>query len=150
MWFSSLDNAVIDGMARAFFVCAWADQQEEKGELYPGQQLMDDAPSTPDYAREFALQYSGRLLQANGSSYSSLAPLLYLAAKADGINTDEDVMIDGEPSGFWEVSVNQWNNYAGEFGHYIAMQALGHGTSLFDDHKRFPLTVPSTEFYLPD
>lgn len=38
--------------------------------------------------------------------------------------------------------------YAREFGHYLAMQALGHGVSWFDDHARFDLTVPHSEFYL--
>lgn len=145
---SDLDHAVIDGMARAFYVQAWATEQEEKGELYAGQQFMDDAPETPEYVREFAMQYSGRLIEAN--SRMSLPVLLYMAAKADGIDTDEKVMIDGEESSYWEVSVNRWNNYAGEFGHCVAMQALGHGVSWFDDHKRFQLNVPYTEFYLVD
>ena len=40
------------------------------------------------------------------------------------------------------------SDYAGEFGHDLAMQAMGHGVSWFDDHHKFPLKVPHTEFYL--
>ena len=103
---------------------------------------MDAAPETPEYAREFAIQFSGRVIQAN----YNLPSLLYAAAKADGIDTEKTHSED--ETQFWELPVNRFYNYAEEFGHYLAMQGLGHGVSWFDDHARFPLVVPHTEFYL--
>jgi hypothetical protein len=40
------------------------------------------------------------------------------------------------------------DEYARDFGHYLAMMSLGHGVSWFDNHARFDLKVPLTEFYL--
>ena len=61
MKLSSTEKTIVNGMACAFFVTAWADRQERKGKTYPGEELMDVAPSTPRYARDFALMYAGGL-----------------------------------------------------------------------------------------
>lgn len=65
----------------------------------------------------------GRLRAANRLPVAALA---FRAAEADGQDFED---LD-----------------AREFGHYLAMQALGHGVSWFDDHARFALIVPSMEY----
>lgn len=148
MSLSNLEMAVINGMARAFYVSAWADLQEQRSENYPGQEYMDDAPDTPEDVTLFAAHYAGAFAQANRTTgYASLITLLYAAAKADGIDTDKE---DEDGKRFWEQPVNRFNSYAQEFGHYVAMQALGHGVGWFDDHEKFPLEIPHTEFYLDE
>jgi hypothetical protein len=36
--------------------------------------------------------------------------------------------------------------YVSDFGHYLAMQSLGHGVGWFDDHEHFELKLPLIEF----
>lgn len=118
-------DGVVEAMARALFVTAWADAEEEAGNTYPGEELMDVAPKTSAEAKRHAEKLAKQFEQKNGMS---LDELLAKAAEADDEEIDSD--------------------YAREFGHYLAMQAMGHGVSWFDDHEKFPLKVPHTEFYL--
>ena len=118
---------VVDAMARALFVSAWADAEEESGRKFGGGvELMDIAPKTSPDAKRHAEKLAKQFEQKNGMS---LDELLAKAAEAD---SGETINAD----------------YAGEFGHDLAMQAMGHGVSWFDDHNKFPLKVPHTEFYL--
>lgn len=55
-----------------------------------------------------------------------------MAAKADGM----DPYVDG-----FEYPTD----YARLFGHYVAMQSIGHGVSWFDEHAEFDLKLPSIE-----
>lgn len=121
------DNTFIeefsDGAARAAFVSSWGDHEEERGKTYSGLDLMDVAPSTPLSAYVWAGQLIGALEAAN---HESIFVLGSRAAKADG----ED-----------------WDSFDGQdLGHYLAMEALGHGVSWFDDHKKFKLKFPHMEY----
>ncbi len=113
-------------MARALFVLEWSDREDEAGRNYPGQALEHVAPPTPREATDAAHNLAGRFEQLNGYGINSL---LRQAALADG-------RPDKIPP----------DNYAEDFGHYLAMQALGHGVGWFDDHARFPLRFPRFEF----
>ena len=126
----SMTESVYSGMARAFHVCTWADAQEEKGRTFPGVDLMDEAPKTTRRARDAALLFSGRLEHANGMQ---IVCLLYAAVKADGFDPYDD------PSCIAE-------EYARDFGHYLAMQGMGHGVGWFDDHAKFALVIPHYEY----
>lgn len=124
----------IRGAARAMFVSEWASIEELHGRTYPGMELMDVAPVTPQYAELEAARLLGKFESAN---HSHLSRILFHAAVAE---------IDGEWCG---EAQSQWiNENAREFGHYIAMQAMGHGVSWFDDHERFAIIVPHFEFEL--
>jgi hypothetical protein len=130
---TNLLNTIIDGMARALFVQAYADAVEQ-GEIdvaaaCMGQDWMDIAPETPKYAYNQAWRLLGKIEELNKSSIHSLH---YQAYKADGINYYHD------------------EEYARLFGHYLAMQSLGHGVSWFDDHTKFDLKLPYFEFELED
>jgi len=127
------DDAIAAAMARAMFVSAWADEQEERGRRFPPQtELMDVAPRTPMAALHRAYNLIGRFESQN---HMPMVSLLYAAAKADGIDP-----YAGDLS----------SNYVRDFGHYLAMEAIGHGVSWFDDHAKFKLDVPHFEYNLGD
>lgn len=130
-------DPIITGMARALFVSAFAAYQEElkaEGEPYAspgGGDWMTVAPETPLHAICAAYRLAGALEQANAMN---LWAIYARSCVADG-----DETIAAGP--LWEDDERQRL-----FGHYIAMQALGHGVSWFDDHASFELVVPSIEY----
>jgi hypothetical protein len=124
-----MDLHVIEGMARAFWVCAWADREEEVGRTYPGQDIDDAAPETPLVAKLEAARFYGRIEAKYGLDF---AVIMRCAFIADGFSDDAD-----DRNVWWNASPA----YLESFGHYLAMQAMGHGVSWFDDHPKF--TVPS-------
>jgi hypothetical protein len=141
----TVTSYVVDGMARALYVTAYADAVENHeiagSGAGAGEDWMDVAPATPDYARDHALMLAGRLAEKNGMS---LVCLLYQAGKADGIDTDAKPLEADAP--YWyERRESRHVNYAEAFGHYLAMQSLGHGVSWFDNHGRFDLKTPYIE-----
>lgn len=121
---SSLRDAFLTGAARAFFVSAYVDFVEDsnrKGYPRPGprEDWMDFAPPTPLNAYVLA----GELwCSIEALNHKSMHVIFQLASKADGVELD-----------------------ANDFGHYMAMEAMGHGVSWFDDHGRFDLKVPSMD-----
>lgn len=117
-------ETVRDAAARAFWVSAWADWMEENDAL-PRGDLMDAAPETPDDAVELAGLFLSRLVAAN--DVEGIDELLDDAAHADRAYVDLD--------------------FATEFGHNVAMMAMGHGVGWFDDHAEFDLHVPDVEVY---
>lgn len=123
-------DPMIEGMARAFFVCEWSDNEERAGRLnYPsGTELMDVAPETPRGAYDAAQRFAEHLEAANRTS---LSVILWNASRADGNDPWADYKIP--------------DSYARDLGHYLAMQAMGHGVSWFDDHARFEIKVPYFE-----
>jgi hypothetical protein len=111
------DNSdeIIDAMARAFFVSAWADAQEEAGESFSGMELMDVAPETPNEAYDFAFEKFQEIEAANaGLNLGSFLP-------------------PGEEEGAFDVN---------EFGHYLAMESMGHGVGWSDSHEDHGLNIP--------
>lgn len=98
-------------MARAFFASAWADACEEAGEAsrLSGCEIMDVMPDDIDPAALSAAESLANQIEAmNGKSLADL--LAFIETNAAG---------DREPS-------------ADLFGHYCAMQAMGHGVGLYD------------------
>lgn len=121
---TDVELAFVAGAARAMFVTAWADKQEERGHTYPGQELMDVAPKTPRYAILRAWQLMGRM-EAINNGYEIHA-LIAAARRADKLGEEFD------------------EEYCRLFGHYYAMQSLGHGVSWFDDHEPLDLLYGAT------
>ncbi len=131
---SNFRDEFIEGAARAFFVCGYADYCDEEEidddrsdlpQPGAGGDWMDYAPADmPGHAYALAGELWAGLASMNdvGCGVYSLAEQ---AATADGIDRDD---LDE-------------NN----FGHYLAMEAMGHGVSWFDDHEKFPLEVPTIE-----
>lgn len=121
-------DEIQQAMAKAFFASAWADQCEEAGEsgMLSGQEIMDVMPATLDPAALSAARtLAAEMVRLNGASLDSL--LERIAEIADG---------DREPT-------------ADNFGHYAAMQAMGHGVGLYDAFGRAiyeAIRVPYIEF----
>lgn len=115
-----------DGMARALWVTAYADFADEADDedQYPrargGQDWMDVAPETPDAAYKAADDLVALFVAKN-----DVPDMLHLFKTA---------MAVGGPAAD-----------PGEFGHYMAMEALGHGVSWFDDHPKFEVKFPHFE-----
>jgi hypothetical protein len=128
-----LRDDIIEEMARALFVSSWADREEEAGRSHGGEELMDIAPPTPKRAVQAAKKLAERMEDGNNVS---LDALYILAAMQPGKHYKKP-----DPH---------------DFGHYVAMQALGHGVSWWDDHpniKEAPdgvmnsIKIPHIEFY---
>ena len=123
---------ILEAMARAAFVSEWANKQEEKAQRtrkrlnWGGQDLMNLAPATNAAAKKWARDLATELVRKNNRT---LDALIHDAARADGL----------------DIRVGQ--EYARKFGHYVAMMALGHGVGWWDDHEKFPMVVPYSEFY---
>jgi hypothetical protein len=136
------------GAAKAFFVTAYADFVEEghstdnelsKAEREArldlprpgaGEDWMDYAPEPPPAAFALAGELWAALEAANKVS------VYVLAERADQADVDHKSKCEKcDREGF----------DAEEFGHYLAMQAMGHGVSWFDDHGDFDLEVPHIE-----
>lgn len=134
-------HAILAGMARAIFVTSWAnwvDESPSRRDLAPGPggDWDDAAPATPRSA-ETAARKLWRMYEAlNGPMFQ----LLQQAAFADGARR----AARGRP-GHIGGSDLITAEYADSFGHYLAMMAMGHGVSWFDDHERFELQTPNFE-----
>lgn len=136
-----MDNLIVKQMSRSLFVAAYADAIEQ-GELEgdgagPGQDWMDVAPETPERFLFEAWRLTGKIEQINRMS---LICLFAQACKADG-ESYEDIIARWHDDALTEAD---WK-YLNDFGHYLAMQSLGHGVSWFDDHEKFPLHLPLIE-----
>jgi hypothetical protein len=125
---SDFRDAWLEGAARAFFVTAYADHVEdcEREVDYdyprpgPGEDWCDYAPETPANAYALAGELWNALRAANGEA--GVYSLVLRAEAADGKAPDPEL-----------------------FGHYLAMQSMGHGVSWFDDHAAFPMVIPHLE-----
>jgi len=62
---TAVNQSIKDAMARALWVTAWADYEEEAGRTYPGQELMDVAPETPPDAHKAAEMLWSKIKAAN-------------------------------------------------------------------------------------
>lgn len=115
------DAEILDGMARCLFVNAWADFAEETlGASFSGMELMDVAPETPPESFEKAKGLYNEIKSINNVDLSTFVP--------PGIDPDEGFDKD-------------------LFGHYLCMEALGHGVSWKDDHEDHGLKLPMIEAY---
>ncbi len=130
-------------MARAFFASAWADLQEEKDTddetavNLSGAEIMDVMPGEIDPAAVHAARTLAiAVLKANygaEASHKSLASLLELV---------REIQADSDSHGDRVVD-------AENFGHYLAMQAMGTGVGLgdaFGSDVRGAIKVPYLEF----
>lgn len=136
------------GAAKAFFVSAYADFVEEghstdneltkaerKARLKlprpgAGEDWCDYAPEPPPAA--FAL--AGELWAALEAT--NKANMYMLAERAEKADTEHVSKCE-------KCKENGFD--AEEFGHYLAMQAMGHGVSWFDDHGDFEIEIPHIE-----
>jgi hypothetical protein len=127
---STTRDAFIEGASRAFFVLAYADFVEDEENSHfelsrpgPGEDWFDYAPESPPEAYALAGELWARLELANDRSVYALIDAAAIADKVDEYSAED----------------------LEKFGHYMAMQAMGHGVSWFDDHAKFPIEIPHFE-----
>jgi hypothetical protein len=115
-----LKQTILNGMAKAFFACAWAEQAEDTGNSsqLTGKEILDIMPAQMEPA---AVRAANTLMmdmeRANGKSIEAV--FMSVRDKLE----------------------------AGKFGHYAAMQAMGQGTGLVDyDISKEDVIVPYVEF----
>jgi len=111
-----MKDLIHEGAARALFVSWYADAVEngdhEGDAAGPGEDWMDVAPETPQSARDEA---TALLRCVEGDNREAWAKVL---ARPE---------VEADPKGF---------------GHYLAMEALGHGVAWADDHEDHGLKLP--------
>jgi hypothetical protein len=129
---------IVEGFARALFVMAWAGAMEERGRSreMSGKDLMDLAPATPPFAVAAARICLVELEQLNFPT-------------GDERSREEVERQGGNAlaSYFEEAFEDEDPN---EFGHYLAMEMLGHGVAWSDSREPHDLKVPDTEFHMAD
>ncbi len=124
------EDLVERGMARTMFGCIWADYVEEfTGRSLQGE-ILDQAPETPEYVIRDAYRLAGMFEQLNGPG--GMIAIAHRAAMADMHQTGGDVDLTPE--------------FLRELGSDLAMQAMGHGVSWFDDHEEFEIKFPYMEY----
>ncbi len=129
------DTDILEGMARAIWVTSWASWLEDLGRegrrarglpvSIAGMDYSETAPATPASAMRAA---EDLYLLVKGSSGKTAGELFERACFVDRCDASSE--------------------NAELFGHYVAMQAMDHGVSWFDDHKEFPLKLPRFEAHL--
>ena len=114
---SPLRMQIVTGMARAFFASAWAEQCEEAGRssMLSGKDIMQVMPSEMDSA-----------------AMDAGTDLAYEMERINGKSMDE----------IYEAHKDKLTPEL--FGHYAAMQAMGHGVGLRDYNVH--INVPYMEF----
>ena len=129
-----MNEYILNGMAKAFFASAYADQAEENDQALQGE-IMDQLPEEIDTAAIHA----ARTLYAD------------FIKKFNDFHGDGDLMMNGA-----YIFLHGVDPMPGEsdhdkyeaFGHYAAMQSMGHGVGLWDHgciHQIYD-HVPYVEF----
>lgn len=123
---------IIEGMARAFFACAWADACEEAGEeqMLSGAEIMHLMPSETDPAAIHAAQtLCMQIESAHPAVTGGIVDIYRACTLLDPEGADRALSPD-------------------LFGHYCAMQAMGTGVGLesFGHAVRDAIRVPYVEF----
>lgn len=124
----NIEQQIKHGMALAFFASAYADQADKAGEPLRGE-IMDQLPDEIDPAALHEADALTRdMVRANGKP---LANIYRDAEECDNEGADREL----EPE---------------LFGHFCAMQAMGHGVGLesFGNVVRDSVRVPHVEFGL--
>lgn len=128
-----LAHVILESTARTIYALGWAERAEDL-ELDIGQgDILKMAPPTSDSARRQAEELWTEIVEKNPMSLPAGATL---PASIEGI---------------WEdVSMRSGLDFddvegARLFGHYIAMESLGHGVAWDDDHEPHELKVPRHE-----
>lgn len=143
--------AIRKGMTGALWITSYADWVENDQEpadrrhmdsLFPrpGGSWESVAPTAPDSAHFAADDLYCLIERANNTSTAdpttTLMNLYHRAVEADAKVVAAPFVPD--------------EKYAELFGHYLAMEALGHGVTWTDDHAEFPIRIPSYECYSGD
>jgi len=124
-----------DGAGRLMFADAWATREQELGRTYPGENLYDIAPDTPDEAILEGARLCGCYEAANRQPIHKLFELACIAEYGS--------------MEAWEAAEEAGDDDLPDFEHFsndLAFMALGAGVSWFDDRKKFDLVRVGFEY----
>jgi hypothetical protein len=116
-------SVIHKGFARALWCFTWADYMDNTGQSLAGCKIEDVAPDTPD---EYLTEANTRILEIERINGADICTLLDTAWTAD-----EKPKLDDE--------------YASDFGFFLAAHVLGSGMRWTDDHAEFKIEVPYHE-----
>lgn len=160
---SQFRTIILNSMARTLWVEAYMSEVGERAgeandstvEIDPkaveiqrgsmGRDWMDMAPQTPEAAVMLALKLREEVEQHNSTPLEDAFVLALVAdlrevAGLRGPRTSVTI----EKMGTAEECADA---LADKFGHYLVMEALGHGVAWEDDHAEMPLEVPDFDNY---
>lgn len=135
----TIHQQIMDGMAKAFFACAWADQCEEAGQggVLSGRGIVGLMPKEIDPAAIHAAETLAR-------DFVRAQPMFaeHLPAQSSIIQAAYAKALSLSPSGADKKLSPEL------FGHYLAMQAMGTGVGLesFGYAVRDYFRAPYVEF----
>jgi hypothetical protein len=137
--------AILEGMARTLWLTSYADWADahRDGDASgierpgPGGDWDDVAPETPQAAVQAASDLEDLYIAANDMGLADLFALAIATDRGEG-DFDWPRITDNANLGLVRERL-EWSAVAADFGHGLAMMALGTGISWFDDHKEFPL-----------
>jgi hypothetical protein len=117
------DAEIIRGITKGPWADLWANQQEEEGSSFSGQNIYDLAPEPPRWAKTWGKKVASIIERINGSTLTDL----YKSAVVVGYPHDAE-----------------------QFGVHLGMNLIGHGIKWTDDVSPghgIKIRVPATEFY---
>jgi hypothetical protein len=119
----SYSDPILYGIAKGPWALHWAEQQEEQGRTFPGEDLYEICPPPPSDAVRWAEDVAAQLVKMND------------------VKTLEDLMMIAVENGFAKDEE--------DFGAYLGCEAAGHGVTWHDDLDCGSIIkIPDREFYV--
>ena len=165
----STRDQIIEGAARAFWVMAYADHVEDfensrggypeaewAGRFCPAFLFVcDDCPDGSEDCSHLCRDFGTHARPGPQQDWMDFAPPTGEAALEKARELVRRVETDNPGVWMVEWGLGAWFvcRYstipdASDFGHYLAMEAMGRGVSWEDDHEPHGLRVPHMEFYV--
>jgi hypothetical protein len=130
-------NEIVDSMARTLFVDAWARDWEYLFEDYEDEDLQEAASAAGTYVPSFAgAELMDIAPDTSPEAYVSAQKIYDAIQQANpGVDLETFVPPGEDPDSFDRE----------DFGHYLAMQAMGSGVRWSDSHTDHGLKIPYIE-----
>jgi len=146
----NIEERIVLAMARALWASVYADAYEngdipgDDDHAGPGQDWMDHCGELPVRALMVAQRLADVvLIAARDQAKTDTIKPRHIACLWQVFG---EAMEQNEPSinpnSYEEVAAN--GSEIEDFGHYLAMESMGHGVGWSDDHEDLPFTVPNT------
>lgn len=116
---------VANGIARAYFVTAWASYEEDKGRSFAGQEISTQAPPTPEAVRLLAYRIIGAIENENGTPIWAILKVVALPVLS--------------------VTGAEHRDHYADFGWYLGMESMGQGVAWSDSHEHHGYEIPYRE-----
>ncbi len=111
--------SVVEGAAKCMWGLAWADELEEYGLSHhiSGMDILDAMPPVPQKATDLAKAFIEKVQSLNNVNLAEFIP-------------------PGSDPETWSLDDEE------SLGHYLVLEAMGHGATWMDDHEEHGLKLP--------